>query len=44
MAVDREMGKEDTVHVYDGISLSHNKEQNNAICSDPVGPRDYHTT
>ena len=30
------------VHVNNGI-LSHKNEQNNAICSDMDGPRDYHT-
>ena len=37
------MDKEDVVHIYSGILLSHNKEQNNAICSDMDGPRDFHT-
>ena len=36
------MVKEDMVHVYNGILLSHKKEQNNAICSNMDGPRDYH--
>ena len=31
------------VHIYNGILLSHKKEQNNAICSNMNGPRDYHT-
>ena len=31
------------VHIYNGILLSHKKEQNNVICSDMDGPRDYHT-
>ena len=31
------------VHIYNGILLSHKKEQNNAICSNMEGPRDYHT-
>ena len=35
------MDKEDVVHIYNGILLSHKKEQNNAICSDMDGPRDY---
>ena len=26
------MNKEDVVHIYSGILLSHKKEQNNAIC------------
>ena len=35
------MEKEDVVHIYNGILLSHKKEQNNAICSNADGPRDY---
>ena len=31
------------VHIYNGILLSHKKEQNNAICSNMDGPRDYQT-
>ena len=31
------------VHIHNGILLSHKKEQNNAICSNMDGPRDYHT-
>ena len=31
------------VHIYNGILLSHKKEQNDAICSNMDGPRDYHT-
>ena len=34
MSIDRWMGKQDAVHIYSGILLSHKKEQNNAICSD----------
>ena len=30
------------VHINNGILLSHKKEQNNVICSDTDGPRDYH--
>ena len=37
------MDKEDVVHIYNGILLSHKKEQNNAICSNMDGTRDYHT-
>ena len=40
---DRWMDKEDVVHIYNGILLSHKKEQNNAICSNMGRPRDYHT-
>ena len=36
------MDKEDEVPIYKGILLSHKKEQNNAICSNMDGPRDYH--
>ena len=35
------MDKED-VHIYNGILLSHKKE-NVAICSNMNGPRAYHT-
>ena len=30
-------------HIYNGILLSHNKEQNWVICRDMDGPRDCHT-
>ena len=43
MFIDRGMDKEDVVHIYNGILLSHKKEQNNAICSNMDGPRDDHT-
>ena len=43
MSINRLIDKEGVVHVYDGILLSHKKEQNNAICSYVNGPRDYHT-
>ena len=36
------MDKEDVVHIYNGILLSHKKELNNAICSNMDRPRDYH--
>ena len=39
MTFDRGMNKED-YGTY--IQLSHKKEQNNAICSNMVGPRDCH--
>ena len=35
------MDKEDVVHIYNGILLSHKKEWNNAVCSNMDGPRDY---
>ena len=37
------MNKEDVVHIYNGILLSHKKEQNNAICSNMDEPVDYHS-
>ena len=37
------MDKEDVVHIYNVILLSHKEEWNNAICRDMNGPRDYHT-
>ena len=43
MSIGRGMDKEDMVHIYNGILLSHKKEQNNAICSDMDGPRDWYT-
>ena len=43
MSINRGMDKEDMVHIYNGILLSHRKEQNNAICSKMDGPRDCHT-
>ena len=33
MSIKRGMGKEDMVHVYNGILLSHKEEWNNVICS-----------
>ena len=43
MPIDRWTDKEDVIHVYNGILLSHKKEWSNAICSNIEGPRDYHT-
>ena len=43
MSIDRGMDKKDVVHTYNGILLSHKKEQNNVICSNMDGPRNYHT-
>ena len=43
MSIERWMDKEDVVHMYAGILLSHQKEWNNAICSYMDGLRDYHT-
>jgi len=41
--INRGMDKEDVVHVYNAILLSHKKEWKNAICSNMDGPRDCHT-
>ena len=43
MSIDRQMDKEDVVHIYSGILLSHEKERNLVICRDVDGPRDFHT-
>ena len=43
MSIDRWMDKEDAVHIYNGILLSHKKEWNNAICSNMGATRDYYT-
>ena len=43
MSIDRGMDKEDVVPIYNEISPSHKKEQNNAICSNMDGTRDSHT-
>ena len=43
MSIDGGMGKEDVVYMYNGILLSHEKEWNNAICSNMDGPGDCHT-
>ena len=40
MSINRWMDKEDVVHMYNEIFLSHKREQNNAICSNMDGPRD----
>ena len=34
MSINKGMGKEDVVHIYSGILLSHKKEQNWVICRD----------
>ena len=41
MFTDRWMDKQDAEHIWNGITLSHKKEWNNAICSKMDGPRDY---
>ena len=42
MSISRGMDKEDVVHIYSGMLLSHNKEPNWVICGDMDGPRDCH--
>ena len=37
------MDKKDVIHKYNGILLSHKKEQNHAIRSNINAIRDYHT-
>ena len=43
MSINKWMGKEDVVNIYNGILFSHEKELNNAVCSNKDGLRDYHT-
>ena len=43
MPIDRRMDKEDVLHIYNGILLSHKREQNWVICRDVDGSRDCHT-
>ena len=43
MFTDSGMDKEDVVHIYIGILLSHQKEQNNAICGNMDATRDYYS-
>ena len=43
MSIKRGMDKEGVVHIYNGIFLSHKKEQNNAICCNMDTSRDYRT-
>ena len=43
MPINRWMDKEDVVHIYNGILLSHKKEWNWVICRDMDGSRDCHT-
>ena len=41
--IDKGMDKEDMVHLYNEILLSHKKERNNAICINTDVFRDCHT-
>ena len=43
MSINRGMDKEDVVHIYNGILLSHWKEWNNDICSNTDGPWNCHS-
>ena len=43
MSINRGRDKEDVVHIYNGILVSHKKERNNAICNNMDATRDYHT-
>ena len=38
MLINREVDKEDVIHIQNGVLLSHKKEQNNANCSNMGGP------
>ena len=42
MSTNRGMDKEDVVHIYNGIVLSHKKEWNPDICDNMDGPRVYY--
>lgn len=41
--IDRELDKENVVHIPNGILLSHKKEGHNAICCTIEGTRNCHT-
>ena len=43
MPIDRQMNKEDVVHIYNGILLSHSKERNLVIYRDMDASSDCHT-
>ena len=43
MPINRQMDKEDMVHIYNGILLNQKKEWNWVICRDVDGSRDCHT-
>ena len=43
MSIEKWMDKEDVVHIYNGILLSHKWEQKWVICRDVDGSRDCHT-
>ena len=43
MSISTGKDKEDVVHIYNGILLSHKKERNSGIGRDVDRPRDCHT-
>ena len=43
MSINRGMGKEDVVHMHNGLLFNHKKEQNNSFCSNMNEHRDCHT-
>ena len=43
MSINKKVDKEDVVHIYNGILLSHETEENNAICGNKDGLRDDQT-
>ena len=43
VSIERRMDKEDVVHTYSGILLSHKMEWNTSICGNMDGPEDDHT-
>ena len=43
LAIDRWEDKEDVIHKYKGILLSHESERKNAICRNMDRPTDFHT-
>ena len=43
MSINRRMDKDDGLHVYNGMLLSHRKERKQAICSNMDGMGDDHS-
>ena len=43
VSIDRGMDKEDVVHIYNGIFLSHKKDMKYCLCNNMYAIRDYHT-
>ena len=42
MSIDRGMGREEVIHIYSEVLLSHKNEHNWATFRDVDGPKDYH--